>query len=58
MNRFYGIVKLTFQAYKNPKSMTLQVRGVHLCADCHCEKGASSQCFALDFITDIIGLCF
>ena len=31
---------------------------VHRCADCHRQKGASSQCLALHFVTDIIGFRF
>ena len=31
---------------------------VHLCADRDCKKGASSQCLALHFATDISGLDF
>ena len=32
------------------------VRGVHLCADRHYQKGASPRCLALHFATDIVSL--
>ena len=34
------------------------VRRVHLCADRHRQKGASSPCLALHFVTDFVGLNF
>jgi hypothetical protein len=34
------------------------VRRVHLRVDRHRQKGASSQCLALHFVTDIVGLDF
>ena len=32
------------------------VRRLHLRADCHRQKGASPQCLALHFVTDIVGV--
>ena len=34
------------------------VRRLHLRADRHRQKGASTQCLSLHFVTDIVGLCF
>ena len=34
------------------------VRRLHLRADCHRQKGASPQCLALLFVTDIVGVSF